>query len=510
MKKGGRWPIWVICLLGSLYVLTRIGSLSVLPMFLDEAVHIQWAERLFEEGRILRPVAAGRLLAVASYGLALPFDDRLLAARAIAAAVGAATLGFTVLLSTRLFGSRAGVVAGFLYILSPFALVYDRLALSDGFLSASITGLMFSMWRLTHHPADRSARVMVVALTVLSVVSKVSAVLYFVSLPLAFLVLEAGGRAAFRSMAQTLAIGLFFASPMLWFFVLNGGEITAQHVVDPSALSLQLFSTLSDMCEWALRYFTAPALLFALVSVALLRDGRSSWLAGTVVIPFLLFAFFSKPWSARYVLPTLPPLLILISGGLEALAAQVKSSARTPLVLGLSMMVAFPGLFFVRELVFDPSRAPFPSDDRHQLVSGWPAGYGVRELSIRLLQEADAGPLTAFVDTGGTRTIATSLPILLRKAPSLLLVEGDFGSPAFRARMALAATSARVFAILGPRSSDLELMSVLEGAKVFRVAVFERPGGEWAATLFRLVAAPSPAPGPESSDIPSEGATSSF
>ena len=143
-RREGRSPFLAIGLLLLLYFVIRIPSLGVLPIFLDEAVHIQWAERLYGEGRILRPVGAGRLLAVAAYGLSLPFEDRLWVSRLIATLAGATTLVFTLLLSRRLFGERAGVIAGGLYVLSPFALTYDRLALSDGFLAASIAGVMFA------------------------------------------------------------------------------------------------------------------------------------------------------------------------------------------------------------------------------------------------------------------------------------------------------------------------------------------------------------------------------
>ncbi len=461
-------------------------------MFLDEAVHIQWAERLYGEGRILRPVGSGRLLAVAAYGLAQFAEDRLWVARLIATLAGGATLLFTIFLSRRLFGERAGVMAGVLYILSPFALVYDRLALSDGFLSASITGLMLASWKLIHDPASRSNRALFALMMVLSIVSKVSAVLFFVSLPLAFLTLASGRSAAVRSAALAFALGLLCASPMLWFFVSNSGEISAQHMVDPLAEGAVLVSTLGDMREWVLRYFTLPALLFAGVSLALLRDGRSVWLAGSVVIPFLLFALFSKPWSARYVLPTLPPLLILMSGGLQAISSRIGPRSRTPLIVTLAALVSLSGLAFDRQLMADPSRAPFPADDRHQLVTGWPAGYGVRELATRLLLEADEGPLTAFVDIGGTRTVATSLPILLGPEPSIRVVEGDFGSDDFRSEMARAAARGRIFAILGPRPMDLPFVSMVEGATVDRVEVYSRPGGEWAATLFRLRASAHP------------------
>jgi len=494
-RREGRSPFRVIGLFLALYFAARVSSLDVLPIFLDEAVHLQWAERLYDEGRILRPVGSGRLLAVAAYGLALPFEDRLWAARLIASLAGASTLVAGMLLAHRLFGPLAGVVFGVLYLLSPFALVYDRLALSDGFLSAAIASLMLATWTLARRPGETAPRGMAAALIVFAILAKVSALLFFLTVPLGVLALAGERSRALRSAAFAFAIGLLFASPMLWFFARNSGEIASQHLADPALAGSTLLATLLDMRGWALAYFTPPALLAATASIALLRDGRALWLAGSVVLPFVLFALFSQPWSARYVLPTLPPLLILIAGGIDGAVRRLKPSLRRGGAVGLTLLVLASSLSFDRDLVLDPSRAPFPEDDRLQLVTGWPAGYGVRELAVRLEQEVLTGDLTAYVDTGGTRTLPTSLAVLVRRDPSIRLVEGDFGSEIVRASMAEAAKTGRVFAIVGPRTRDLDFKAAIaDTASVERLAVYTRPGGEWAATLFRL-GGPSQGPG---------------
>ena len=485
-RREGRSPILAIGLFLVLYLVTRTLSLDALPIFLDEAVHLQWAERLFSEGRILRPVGSGRLLAVATYGLALPFEDRLWAARLIASLVGALTLVLTMLLAHRLFGTLAGVVAGALYVCSPFALVYDRLALSDGFLSACITGLMLATFRLSERPGEVRPRLMAAALIVLAVVSKVSALFFLLTMPLCVLALAARRGPAFRSVAIAVALGLLGAAPMLWFFARNSGEISSQHVVDPLAFGSTIAATAGDMREWAVSYFTAPALLAAAASIAFLRDGRALWLAGSVSLPFVLFALFSEPWSARYVLSTLPPLLILIAGGIEGLTARLKPSSRVAAAIGLTVFASLSSLPFVKDLIVNPAKAPFPEDDRRQLVTGWPSGYGVRELAVRLEQEARTGELTAYVDTGGPRTFPTSMAILVGRHPSIRLVEGDFGTEAVRAAMMEETKRRRVFAILGPRTVDLDFKAHFADAAVERVEVYQRPGGEWAATLFRL------------------------
>jgi hypothetical protein len=486
LRRVRAWSFGAIGILGGFYFLTRFLSLDALPVFLDEAVHIQWAERLYGEGRILRPVGSGRLLAVAAYGLALPFDDRLWAARCVAAIAGAVSLLLTALLAHRLFGPRAAFLAGSLYIVSPFALVYDRLALSDGFLSLSIVGLMLAAWILIHEPAGAKARAAVAILVVLAVCSKVSALLFLPAVPAVLLTLEGDRRRAFRPFFEALATGLLGALPMLWFFAANSAEISAQHIVDPRGAGSVLLSTALDMREWAQCYFSVPVLAVAAASAILLRDGRAIWLVGSVVVPFVLFALFSQPWSARYVLPTLPSLVILVAGGIDAVAARFKPSRGGLAAFLLFALISIPGLGFDRALLFDPARAPFPADDRLQLVTGWPSGYGIRELSARLTREAEPGPLTAFVDTGGTRTLPTSLAVLVGRHPSVRLVEGDFGSAAFRSQMTTQARSGRTFAIVGPRPADFDLRALLEGARLERLEVFQKPGGEWAATLFRL------------------------
>ncbi len=486
-RREGRSPVLAIGLLLLLYFVIRIPSLGVLPIFLDEAVHIQWAERLYGEGRILRPVGAGRLLAVAAYGLSLPFEDRLWVSRLIATLAGATTLVFTLLLSRRLFGERAGVIAGGLYVLSPFALTYDRLALSDGFLAASMAGVMFATHALVDpHGRSPAGKFGLAALVALAIISKVSAPLFLLTIPLCVFSLARSRKASFGAVAPALGAGLLCALPMLWFFAANSGEITAQHVVDPALAGSVLMATLKDMWGWVFGYFTAPALVAAVLSLIFLRDRRALWLGGSVALPLLLFAGLSQPWSARYILPTLPPLLILIAGGVERVATMFRPDMSTLVAVVVTLLVSIQGLCFDRYLLLDPAAAPFPADDRHQLVTGWPAGYGVREVASLLKREAARGPIRAFIDTGGTRTMPTSLAILLGKGSGVSLIEGDLGVLQVREKVRLESRTAAVFAVIGPRSPTLDFRALMDGLDVERLGIFQRPGGEWAGTVFRV------------------------
>src|SRR5204862_200205 len=82
-----------------------------------------------------------------------------------------------------------------------------------------------------------------------------------------------------------------------------------------------------------------------------------------------------------------------------------------------------------------------------------------------------AGELTAYVDTGGTRTFPTGPGVLLGRHPSVRPVEVDPGSPVVRASMVSEAKTRRAFAVPGPRPIDLDFKSLVEGAPLARVAV---------------------------------------
>ena len=453
----------------------------MLPVFLDEALHIQWSERLFAEGRITRPIGAGRLLAVLTYGLALPFEDRVWAARAIAALIGALTLLLTLRLAFRLFGSTAAVAAGVLYVSSPLALTYDRLALSDGFLAATIAALLVLTLDVAGSDERRSITLAGFTITA-AVLTKVSALLFVPALPLGAALFARSWRHGLARAALALLSGLVLASPMLAIFALRGGEIATQHVVDPAEAGVQMRETLASMLDWARAYISIPAIVAALGALLLLRDRVALWLFIASGLPVLLLAVIAQPWSARYILPCLPPLLVLLAGGVSRIAARMSHPAAVAVALAITLSV--PHAAFVRALLIEPHRAPFPEDDRRQLVTGWPSGYGIRELAARLVREAKRSAITVYLDSGGTRTVATDLAVLLGRRADIRLVEADLGSNDVRSRMVL--QEGRLLAVMGPRADDIDLRAAFERAVVERLEVFTRPEGEWTATLFEI------------------------
>ena len=125
----------------TLFLVTRLYNLTLLPLSGSEATPLTWAlqaQQARDWGDWLAAVreAAQPLhswLLAPVIGLA---PDRVLAARLLSVASGAVTLALVVALTRRLFGRPAACAAALVYVCAPLTLLHDRLALPAALLAA--------------------------------------------------------------------------------------------------------------------------------------------------------------------------------------------------------------------------------------------------------------------------------------------------------------------------------------------------------------------------------------
>ena len=118
------------------YLVSRFVGLTKLPIFNDEAIYIQWAVRVWR-GDPFAALIDGKLLHVWLCSVIVPFaSNPLWAARAVSIVGGAIASYACFHIGARLYSREAGFIAAGLYIICPFTLFYDRIALPDTFLSA--------------------------------------------------------------------------------------------------------------------------------------------------------------------------------------------------------------------------------------------------------------------------------------------------------------------------------------------------------------------------------------
>ncbi|KKU87267.1 MAG: Glycosyl transferase family 39, partial [Candidatus Gottesmanbacteria bacterium GW2011_GWA2_47_9] len=144
-KGWWRGILWVGLLLG-LYLLTRLTNLTQLPVFTDEAIYIRWAQIGSQDANwrfISLTDGKQPLFTWLAMITVRIFPDPLLAGRIVSVFAGLGTLVGIWLLAKEVFQKpRIAFFASVLYVLSPFALVYDRMALYDSLVAA------FFVWNL--------------------------------------------------------------------------------------------------------------------------------------------------------------------------------------------------------------------------------------------------------------------------------------------------------------------------------------------------------------------------
>jgi hypothetical protein len=120
------------------------------------------------------------------------------------------------------------------------------------------------------------------------------------------------------------------------------------------------------------------------------------------VAPFVgasLFAVFAAP---RYLLSSVPPLVVIAALGLVRLVELVFArvpAARTHRASAAAAIVAVAAgaaLAFDTRVELDPSRTQYPAVDDVQFACGWPSGGGWVAFIDRLRQLAPNGAVVAF------------------------------------------------------------------------------------------------------------------
>src|SRR5262249_19540179 len=155
---------------------------------------VHWSLLIAEGQKLERPWNYGKGLSV--FVTAFVFlasraaaANAVLVGRCVTIVAGVVTLLATAAIARRLYGNTAAVLAGGFYLFCPFTLFYDRLALTDPFVSTFGAVVLLASLRLADAPDLRRALLAVLAL-VLGVLAKTVGVLLFVIPGAVFLLLR--------------------------------------------------------------------------------------------------------------------------------------------------------------------------------------------------------------------------------------------------------------------------------------------------------------------------------
>ncbi len=394
------------------YFTTRLVNLTSFPIFTDEAIYIRWSQIGSRDAawRFISLVDGKQpLYTWIAMGLMRFIRDPILAGRLVSVLAGFGSIVGMFFLGREVFKNiRIGVIASLFYLISPFALVYDRMALYDSLVA------MFSIWNLygaillVRHIRLDIALVFGITLG-LGMLNKSSGFLSLYMVPLTLFLFDwkksgiirrLGGWILCVFVAVLISQGLYSVLRLSPLF----GVIAQKNAifVYPFAEWLKhptnfFIGNIRGMFDWLINYLTWPVWIAALLPlVTFWRQPRekllllSWWLA-----PFIALALFARVLYPRFILFMAMPLLILAAVVADGI---LKKHGRTIFGFFVIGIMTIPSIWTDYLLITNPVYAPIVQADRGQYLNDWPSGWGVREVKDFLLKESTQGKLVVYTD----------------------------------------------------------------------------------------------------------------
>lgn len=471
MLKQYKWTLLIGSLALILFLILRLIRLDNLPVFVDEAIYVRWAQVMKNEPTLrFLPLSDGKQpLAMWS---TIPFfklvSDPLVAGRLVSVCAGLGTMvGVSVL--TYLFTRKTltSAVSALLYAILPFTVFFDRMALADAMLSMfGIWSLVFGYLFITTLRLD-AAMLLGFAIGGGMLTKSPAIFFYLWQLVLSLLFFRPVGKQLFRPLfklfggwlvATIISQAIFSVLRLGPGFSMIGSRNQDYLYTIGEALShplVPLITNLRSTTDWIWSLVTLPVILLILISLT------SKWkkYALTLLLISLasLFgqAFIAKVYTSRYILFTIPPLVVAAALGL----AEIKNKKITILT---SSLLVFPALLaFI--YAYDPEKVPnMPYDMYSGYLQEWTAGTGQKQFADYLIDQASQGHKIVVGTDGYFGTLPDGLQIYTEGNPNITVI--GVGLPINRIPPALVNTSSnnQIYLVLNKSRNQLDPNSLAQ------------------------------------------------
>lgn len=403
--------IGLICL----YLFTRLFHLTTfLPIFTDEAIYIHWSQVALNDAnwRFISLTDGKQPMYVWIAILTLKFfHDPLMAGRLVSVLAGFFSMIGIFFLGRELFkNTKIGLFSSLLYVIYPFALVYDKLAMYDSLVALfTIWIFYFTVLLIRHVRLDLGMILGMVA--GLGMLTKTNVDFGLIMLPFSVALFTFKKHfdknrlfrwAIYALVAALIANAMYLVLRLSPFYYIIGQKnltfIYSFHdwIRQPFAF---FGGNIKSMIAWFVGYMTIPFVLLAISSFFIEKKflKEKILLVAWFVFPFVSLAFFGKVIYPRFILNMTMSIIILGAYALFILCNKVKN-------VGLQVLIflVFISLFLVNDfyILTNFARASIPFGDQDQLLYGWSSGVGVSETVSYLQDQAKNGKI--YVGTEGT------------------------------------------------------------------------------------------------------------
>lgn len=417
------------------YLLTRLFHLTIIPVFVDEAIYIRWAQ-------VMRAVSSLRFLPLSDgkqplfMWLVIPFlkfiSDPLVAGRMVSVLAGLGTMIGVFVLSFLLFRKKEiSFFASLLYLVTPFTLFFDRMALADGLLSffgvwilnagillaieqrfdaALITGILLGLGLLTKSPALFFA--LLIPVTIIFFPFKEKKLKGLVKLFGLWLVVGFLAGAIYNILRLGPEFHMIALRNKDYIFTFS--EIL-HHPFNP------FWGNFKNAFSWFWILLTPMVLLTGTIGGIYslwknIKSGLLLWL--WILLPLLGQSTLAKVYTSRYILFIIPFFLIFSAVAIEKFWQETKN--KYLVIVGLAIIFFLP-VYQSFLLLTVPQKAWLPKNERSGYLEMWTAGYGIKEASLYIKDIAKTQKVLVGTE-GYFGTLPDGLQIYLEKVPDITVI----------------------------------------------------------------------------------------
>ncbi|MEK7092363.1 MAG: glycosyltransferase family 39 protein [Patescibacteria group bacterium] len=415
------WLYTVLLLfLCSIYVVLRLVSIRNLPMFVDEAIYVRWAQAgLHNPDLRLTSLSDGKqplFIWLVTFAMGY-IPNPITAGRLVSIFTGFLTGVGLFLLAYELFKNKwVSILTVTFFACLPFSLAFNRMALYES------TSGMFLVWSLLLGILLTKNLQLHYSLTLAlflggGILTKTTGFLSIYLLPvLLFLLPISKSNRISRLFTWTSLVVVAIGASLLYYSVLHlssqfyqvneKNAIFVYHIEELIQYDafLNWIPHLATLANWIMLYTSIPTAIFFIASLFFLT---SQWKQKMIlllwfIIPFIGYGLFGRQLNARYLYPIFLPLLPLFSANI--LDAYKHTKIKKLIILPIFICI-FSMFFVDYRIVFSLASSPIPKEDLSQYINGPSAGGGIKQSVAYLSQKAQEGPI--YIATEG---IYGSLP----------------------------------------------------------------------------------------------------
>lgn len=409
--------IFIFLSLGLIYFFTRLYNILSLPIFTDESIYIYWAKYIaVNHSHWFMSLFDGKppllIWEIAAFLTVLPQNMYLLAGRLPSVFAGAVSLIGVYYLAILLFRSRRTAIASSVfYVLSPFILFYDRMALFDSLLTALLIWSVYFAIKTGMNLKIKDAVSWGIFLG-LAFLAKPTAIIFLILTPVYMFMF-----CDFKKIKQNFKTIIFLDFIMLLVSqAINNVQRLSNAFPLAAIKNAQFQLPLKDLLmnpfqlmggnlhaffSWIIPYYTLPVFLLGIFCFLFLfrfEAKKALILLSLWLLPIFIFAMVGREIFPRYILFTTPYFFFPLAFVVDRILSFKKMSG----VLGIILVgiVFYSSVLFSFKILVNPATAPFPLVDRQQYVAGHPSGYGLDSVFAFLHEESKKDKITVI--TQGT------------------------------------------------------------------------------------------------------------